>query len=384
MVFLAAGAGLRCTEPVLLPGGLSAVGGRQAGGGGGAAATGGRLGGGGSNGGAGAGTGGVGAGGIVGPFNPGGRGMGMNMGGFQGRQCGERTKVPFTLAKSDLVFSVGRNSSMSMPFGGDGGTRMSVVLQALRALLQQYQSAVNFTFGYQDFPSTAACGGNGPICCVNDEPIYPSPQNLGPIEEAMSKCDGGPPVSNCVSTSEARPIGDALRRAKGIFDQSDLVEHHFVLIVDGPSTCGNQNLCNEVRQEIAEMKSARISPYVVAVGDQAEADGCLRQAGAAGMPNSSFYAARDPGELTRDLGQIVKDAAAIPCLLSLWSFTGNDPGRLEVSIQNRAVPYDPMGVDGWMLLAGNDPKIQLFGAACQKLLSVPRPAFDVTISTCSF
>ncbi|MEP6655116.1 MAG: hypothetical protein ABJA82_17260, partial [Myxococcales bacterium] len=90
-----------------------------------------------------------------GSFGPGGRGGSGGVSGASGGgggrtgQSGCETLVKLPLQKTRVVFSVGKNSSMTKPFGNNL-TRLGAVQQALESAIMDNFNAVNF--GYQDFP----------------------------------------------------------------------------------------------------------------------------------------------------------------------------------------------------------------------------------------
>ncbi len=319
-------------------------------------------------------TGGPGTGGVP---ATGGRGGGLGTGGSGPQPCSNRVKLNWEIEKADLVFSVGRNSSMAAKFGDT--TRMSAVQQTLRTLVMASQNAVNF--GYQDFPSIGSCSNGG--CCTNSSPVYPSPGAFGLIDQAMRTCDGLPSMNACVSQSDSRPVGDALRSTinpgpSRVFLPDNMRDRYLVLILDGAPVCDAEDpiqSCQTAQQQVSMLIRANINVYVVPVGDDAEMTACLRtialQAnnGTATVPFT--YPARDPAQLMMSMGKIVAKAAAASCVINLLSVPG-DPTRVELFIRNHKILPDPSGQNGWSFIPGSPGTIQVHGTSCEELQDVQR------------
>jgi len=366
--------GLACSERLLLPGlsvdGAGGLGGHVAG-------TGGRPG-------TGAGTGGTsqassggspfdslvgGAGGLGGFEAVGGQAAGGLFGqnrsnnpfprfGGRGPSCTQ--PVHFNIQRSQVLISLGKSSSMTTKFGD--GTRLSVVQQALKAIITANQYSINF--GYQEFPGTTACAMvDG--CCVKTGAIQPSPTNSQgqAIQDAL-QCMPPSMTSGCATTTDSRPVAAALdNAASSVFNTSDTVQRLVILIVDGEPGCGAQvpdDACQSATQALAQLGLNKVQTFVVAVGaDPLATPSCLTRI--ALEANTPLLKASDPTQLMTGLDNIVSNAADWACTLRLTSPT--DPMTLTLAVDNVLIPANaPNG--GWDVAGTDFPKIHLKGDSC--------------------
>jgi hypothetical protein len=314
-----------------------------------------------------------GAGGLGGNLGQGGRGgNGLPVGGSNGKSACNNG-IGFNIHKADVLFSVGRNSSMFSNFGLLGQTRMSVVEQTLRDLVMANDNAINF--GYQEFPSATSCGN---ACCVNNDIQYvPSPTA---IDSALHQCDGATSTTGCVSASDSRPVANALNNAIRIFGPDDGGERDVVLIVDGPPGCGSDTSnpsCTFERDHAGQLIKNAVRTHVIAVGPDAMTSSCLAQiAGQAGTgpapPQTSVYPAADPTQLKMSLQQIIEQAATAYCFFNLDSAPAQ-PNQVEIFIPGARV-------DDWSFVSGSrNQVIQVHGAACAIVQAVPNPKQNIHI-----
>jgi hypothetical protein len=301
----------------------------------------------------------------------GGRSGGQNSGGAGGRggtggrtMCTDVDYLDFEPPKrADLLFIVGRNYSMSQPFGDV--TRMSAVQQAVRNVVMANQSAVNFA--YEEFPSPNCVNA----CCASTEIVYPQLGNYASIDRATRRCEGpGLPADGCVSISNSRPVADALHNVlgptmsgTGILDPLRRNDRYVVLLIDGPPACApsesSVTSCNGALNQASVLNNADVDLIVVPIGQETETATCLQS-----LAINFEYLARDPAMLMNSLSQIVKTAATASCVIRLREKP--PAGRLlQVSIHD--VGLVPMnGQDGWDFAAGSDDlTIELHGSSCE-------------------
>jgi hypothetical protein len=139
-------------------------------------------------------------------------------------------------------------------------------------------------------------------------------------------------------------------------------DRYVVLLVDGPPACAPENAvtsCNGALNQASQLNNADVDVIVVPVGQDAEQADCLQS-----LAVNFDYLARDPGQLTKSLSDIVKKAAAASCVIRLRETP--PPGRkVELSIRNAGVV--PMNdQDGWTFAKGSqDLTIELHGSSCE-------------------
>jgi hypothetical protein len=309
-------------------------------------------------------------GGKSGSTGSGGR-TGSGTGGSGSGMC-NRMKLAWDIYKTELVFSVGRNYSMSTAFGNT--TRMAAVQQSVRSLVQANQTIVSF--GYQDFPSAASCT-NGTACCANTDVVYPTlGTSFMSIDQALRMCDLAASMPGCVSQSNARPIGDALNDALNspfpIFDfrVDDKRDHTMVLIVDGPPGCSSEDpvsSCDSAKFQVSKLNNAPVKTYVVKVGDDAESSNCLQQIAQYG--GAPVYMGKDPGQLMQSLTQIVASAAQAACFITLTA-PPSDPSRVSLEIRGQRIQPDNGTMNGWSYVGGSTDRIRVQGPPCTQLQDI--------------
>jgi len=356
-----------CTEHLMLPADKP-----DGGSGGVAAGSGGAVGSGGGSGGIpGSGGRGLGTGGFASTGGTSGSGGRPGGGGMPTACAGQLSSLGFDTRHAQIVLAVGRNASMSTPFGTNGVTRMSAVQDAVRVVLDQYDQAV--FFAYEGFPSPVSCS-NGNSCCANSKFVYPAPENYNLIDGAISECFSAAKQPGCTSSSSSRPIADVFRNVLTPSERLDPIlgpwtqqsERRVILLTDGPPSCSSEPdaavSCNQAQSQLSQLQSKNVHVDVVPISDEAESEpsGCLR-ALAGGTTNEPFmYHARTPMELSQSLTRIVADAAKEACVLFLFQIPVN-PNNVFLTIARKPISPDPD--DGWTLLQGGI--IELRGQACR-------------------
>jgi hypothetical protein len=360
-----------CTEHLVLPADKPDGGSGGAVGSGGASASG--SGGAGGSGGAPSGSGGrwSGAGGSVatgGSFGSGGKsGSGGSGSGMPNPCDGGRslTRLSFEIRRAQVVLAVGRNYSMQTPFGNGGGSRLTAVQEAIRTVVMEKDEAVNFA--YLDFPSLGTCS-NGAACCIGSSVVYPSPNAWFPIDQVSNDCTPLPQQPGCTSSSNARPIADAMKRLVAPMNPvlTGFNERRVILMVDGSPGCSSEDAamsCENAIAKIAELRQNNVSVHVLPIGADPDAvPDCLKRI--ASGDSGGKYNASNPSELTWSLVSIVEPAAQRACEIVLTSFPSDPKASISLEIKNKPVSPDP--VDGWSFSSPAQTTIVVRGDACRR------------------
>ena len=338
------------------------------------------------------GAGGVGAtGGTSLPAGSGGFSVPGGTGGFTGDHPGtggrgstcNTTTVGSDIPKTNLLFMVGRDASMSTRLGGNGNdtSRMAAVQSALKPLLEANQNAINF--GYLGLPSLVACP-SGMACCANNSQDGFMPPQAGAafnITGMLTSCPAGSaPMTGCTSLNDARPVAQALQMLPDIFSgSSPYGDNQVILIIDGPPGCPTDDpttKCSAERQAVATFhnNTSRMNDiYVIAIGDDAQNDSCLEQI--AGASSADPFPVYDTSSLTNTL----KGAMALPLAAACTVEVNPNPygpGQLSLRLsdhnQDLQVPFiDANQHDGWSFLPGSGTRLRINGSYCDMLRASP-------------
>lgn len=300
--------------------------------------------------------------------------------GDGGSACMQRSMLRFLLRTSNIMFVVPRNESMGARFGGDG-TRMAALTSSLTKLLMPLRSGVNV--GYQEYPALDGCSNQG-MCCApgTSQAIPPAPKNFINIDRALDRCPSGTPTNpgSCVSSSAARPMMQALRTVKEVYDGIEDMNtpKHVVLIADGSPGCVGDDpatACFAAGAEVTRLANANVVTFVVTLGEGTSAYTCLDDlAFRGGMPRSGSsptYNAQDPTALAAALGEVMELASAPACKIELLSPPG-DVTKVSLWAGTEEIPYDPAGKEGWRFPSPSPWQIQVYGKWCRVLQQTER------------
>lgn len=282
-------------------------------------------------------------------------------------------KLP--LQKTRMVFSVGKNSSMTRPFGNNGATRLSAVQRALELAIADNFNAVNF--GYQDFPGTRPCGA-GLGCCSGA--FIPPDSTTGGAIQGQLRCEQPSFMKGCATPSDSRPIGAALHAALSLFAASDRADHQLVLFVDGDPSCSSSDptqMCEAAKVARAELRNIGVvTTFVVGLGQEAATSSCLADLALEG--DQLLRLANDPPQLNEVVRDIVNTAAIPSCVINLMPTV--DPSTIRLFLNE----HEEMrgGPDGWEVVPGPVLKIRVNGNACRVLQRTPEP--QVQVLACLF
>jgi hypothetical protein len=306
-----------------------------------------------------------------GSFGPGGRGglAGAGAGGGRtGVTCPTSVKLP--PLKTRLVFSVGKNSSMTRPFGNNGTTRLGAVQQALEWVIADNFNAVNF--GYQDFPGIRACP-TGLGCCSGS--FIPPDSTTRSAIQGQLQCGQPGFMRGCATSTDSRPIGAALQAALSLVTASDGADHQLVLLVDGDPSCSSVDpiqTCEAAKVARAQLRTlGLVTTFVVGVGQDAATSSCLAELALEG--DHPLVTANDPPELNDIIRGIVNMAAAPSCIISLMPTVDHSTVRLFLGGDE----VTPLGPEGWEIVDGPVLKIQVKGSACRRLQRTPEHQVQV-------
>jgi hypothetical protein len=303
------------------------------------------------------GSGGFGSGGFGGHFGSG--DFGGRFGGFSCPNDGNGQTL--TNLTADLVFVVGRDLSMRTPFGDSN--RMEAVQTAISGVVAANPKAVRF--GYVEFPSVASCSN---ACCPSADYTFPTLSPMNDLSDQLLRCDSGPPQPGCVSAADSRPVAQALQTTENLFDHSTLNDKYVILLVDGSPGCpGETRACDAALQAASTLSQIPVNLYVVAIGDEAQNNACLKSIAMFG-PNAMapYVVALDPKSLDSSLDQLVSQMTAGSCTIELSSPPLNK-SLISVVVNGSEIPNDPSMRDGWAWLGDNSRRIQIFGRRCADL-----------------
>jgi len=277
-----------------------------------------------------------------------------------------------------VIFVVGRNQTMTSFFGD--ATRIGAVTNAIQSVIAGIPSAVNY--GYQEYPARTGCTTSN-SCCISNENSFRAGQ-LNDMSRSLS-CDPGTNVS-CVAMTDGRPIGPALTKTSELLSSSaanPTNERYAILIADGPPGCPGDNAvdaCNNAVTSINDLgQSAKVKVAVVALGDDASSNSCLKSmAQAGGYFDLKPIRAVDLTGLKASLSQIVGNAAKDYCTIHL-DFDASTP--LMIRAHGNLISYDVYDKNGWDFdPMGQYRWIQVYGDACRLLQSATRK--EIEIKTC--
>jgi hypothetical protein len=282
---------------------------------------------------------------------------------------------------TNLIFIVGRNMSMGTKIGET--TRINAVQSALRNLIQPFQNKVNF--GYAEFPGTGP-GSCSNTCCGPTNTVTTQPNSLIAIGQAMDRCDFS---QSCLAPNDARPIAQALM-AVPTLRGSNSPFSTVVLLVDGPPGCPSEDpnqTCQPALDAVSMLKNFSSDLYVVALGQDAQNNKCLRNMAARGTvfpgePIGIWEGSQDPiAMLTTAIQPILDGAAETSCTIDLRS----KPAHLDqvsLWVSGAEVPFDPSGRNGWRFQGDSSRRIEVSGRSCEDLRRA-RPADVYALFGCA-
>jgi hypothetical protein len=328
--------------------------------------------------------GGAGAGGP-GPVVDAGPDIGRNGGGnrFDGGhpdlsgfcQGGQIARLQIMMRTPDVIISVDRSASMQAWFGT--GTRLQVIQQQVKALIDKY--AKHVFFGYQEFPSplggTGSMGmgtcGYGQGCCAGDV-TPPTYNNVHAIERAIGACDNN--TTGCVQPQ--RPIGDALAKCARTFSTSTSMNdtgHRYVLLLTGgdPNCQGPDPMatpCDNAVTQVTQLRSNLIDTAVFGVGDGAIDAACLDSLASLGGFDTGgplpYHLAKTPTELSASLAPLIDGIAQEACTIDVLSPPA-DPSNVALFFDGLGVPVD--AINGWDFDRSN-VTLTVHGTYCTAML----------------
>jgi hypothetical protein len=272
-------------------------------------------------------------------------------------------------------------SMMTTHFGStSNGTRLTVVQAVIKEMFTTFGTK-SVNFGYLEFPQVprgGTCNKKG--CCVALLNYPVSGSQVG-IKEAMDRCAPPNPMPSCLpaSDSNATPTAEALRQIMDAFNFiKNLGPQKLTLLItdhqpDQPACGGSGDPCVQAQMEVAQLNSAHIPTYVVAVSAESlpgETDNCLTdiqlQSSVARDSSPRYYWAMSDVMLRSYLTNPVQTAA---CYAQVDD-PNFDPRRsnLDVAIDGERIPQGTR--DGWSFsdLSNGRQGIMFSGAACTRYL----------------
>ena len=184
----------------------------------------------------------------------------------------------------------------------------------------------------------------------------------------------------------------ALGKCRDYFDNEGSRERlsQFVLLVTDrdPSCAGDASTdtssCNDAVAEASKLRKIGVPVFVVSLNNDGQSTGCLTSIAAAGPSNSAgnsqFVAVADQQQLSDALSAIMNSVQANACRFRVRPSPSN-PDRVEVTVNNRPVPSDPSGQEGWSFSDDSSREIVLSGSWCEAVTAAPDSPIPV-VSTC--
>ena len=277
--------------------------------------------------------------------------------------CGGQN-IPITLTQKgdipDLHLIVDRSGSMMMfinPFDWSKGTKWQIMRKVLIALVEHYKT--NIRFALTVYPSDNSCAA-GKI----DVPLQ-----VGNHPAIKNKLNATSPNGNTpthTSVDAVRVYLSKTPKGKG--------PRYALLATDGAPNCGKEpdtDTSNETLAAVQKLAATGTKIFVVGFGSIVAGNPSLlnKLAIAGGAPNTTpphkFYPATDEKQLQQALFAIAGGIIPPPCTYKLSS-KPQDPDKVTVTFDGKAVPRSLSNKDGWNYTAGGS-EITFFGSYCTKL-----------------
>ena len=269
-----------------------------------------------------------------------------------------------------VIVVLDRSTNMDAPFGATATSQISAALNALDAVVSEYQA---ISFGYVEFP-VATFGCSPTTSCCASQVTVPS-QGSTSFDFAAHRCDTRSNMG-CAMSAE-RPVGDALMNIGEAFTQG-IAGQYILIITDGEPTCTG-GTCQEAMQ-VSAFRLQGVKTAVVVLGNVTDGACLVQLAQTGGMESggNTFYSATTLDDLTSTLKMIVGGQIA-PGACTLDLRPPDNPDQVALSIAGS--PITRGGPDGWAFVDNSHTQIKLSGASCQALLD--SPAGSVGLVGCS-
>ena len=265
---------------------------------------------------------------------------------------------------------------------GDSITRWSIVVDAVRPVLEQTQAGI--AWGLKFFPDRSICGV---LPGVNIAPLL---NNAAPISAAIGQITTNANQADNSGLWDGTPVAPALRQtAQYLLSLPAETQKYIVLATDGQPTCAGGNSLtgggdpdDDDRPSgpaaLAEVAAMGIKVPVIGIAfsstwdpdDLNDNEETLNQmAKAGGMPrptDPAYYAATSTTELAAAFAQIT--GAVISCTFDLKGRKPPSPDDVAVNIDGTRVPRDKSHGDGWDY-DGAMANVVIYGQTCDRLKS---------------
>ena len=286
----------------------------------------------------------------------------------------------------EMIIALDRSSTMQRQF--DGTTRLQAAQQAVQELTLNHSSV---QFGLEQFPSPRDC--NGLTCCAGQISVQPAPMPYSStaIKNQMTCAPGD---SGCPVAGNDSPSHAALNRCCDFFTNEGSWEpfSQFVLLITDrdPSCAGDASsdtsLCAQAMLEASKLRGIGVSVFVVSLNNDIQNTSCLASIAAdpsRSAGNSQFKAVADQQQL-RDALSAVMDSVEVNACRFRVGFSPSsppaDPKRVEVIVNNnKVVPFDSSGQDGWSFSDDTSREIVLSGSWCKTFTAAPDTATSTPV-----
>ena len=282
-----------------------------------------------------------------------------------------------------VIVTLDRSASMMKKYGTSTVTRLQLVQQALRELMDTYSDSIHF--GYVEFPVKNCTSG----CCASTV-IPPNPQTLSAISKRWN-CEFQP--ATCSQTTNDSPAAQALRESRWFYEDEDAwpASRHVVLLTDGEPSCAANTAHNDCALAVAEVGrlsgANKVSTRVFGLTEELRNSACLDMMAtlggntAVGQLPASHVITTTGEQLIAELDHWFEGLSEEACSFRLPS-TVTPPQKLWIRYNHKTVPHDTNRDDGWGYDAPDAPtRVTFYGSYCERLRIAPVAETEFSLCT---